>query len=89
METGRGGERLAEARRALQAARWDAARAAFEAAIDADPTPDARDGLGLALWFLGRVEDGIATRGRPSRSTFATAGATKGPASPCGSRTNT
>jgi DNA-binding NarL/FixJ family response regulator len=64
METGRGGERLADGRRALQAARWDAARAAFEAAIDADPTPDARDGLGLALWFLGRVEDGIATRGQ-------------------------
>jgi ATP/maltotriose-dependent transcriptional regulator MalT len=53
---------LAEGRRALEAARWDAARTAFEAALEADETPDARDGLGLALWFLGSVEDGIASR---------------------------
>jgi DNA-binding NarL/FixJ family response regulator len=54
---------LAEGRRALEAARWDAARAAFEAALESEETPDARDGLGLALWFLGSIDDGIATRG--------------------------
>jgi ATP/maltotriose-dependent transcriptional regulator MalT len=64
MDTQRGGDRLAEGRRALEAAQWDAARLAFEAALEAEPTPDARDGLGLALWFLGEVEDGIAARGQ-------------------------
>jgi hypothetical protein len=50
--------------RALEAARWDAARAAFEATLDAQETADARDGLGQALWFLGSVDEAIAARER-------------------------
>jgi uncharacterized protein HemY len=53
---------LAEGRRALEAAQWDSARAALEAALEVEPSPDARDGLGLALWFLGEVEEGITAR---------------------------
>jgi hypothetical protein len=62
MDTRRVDGRLAEARRALEAADWDRARASFEAELEADPSPDARDGLGLALWFVGDVTDGIAAR---------------------------
>jgi DNA-binding CsgD family transcriptional regulator len=64
MEVGDGRERLQEGWEALEAARWDAARVAFDAAIGVQETPDARDGLGLALWFLGSVEEGIAERER-------------------------
>jgi DNA-binding NarL/FixJ family response regulator len=60
----RGGDQLLEGRRALEAARWDAARAAFEASLGVLETPDARDGLGQALWFLGDTEEGIAARER-------------------------
>jgi DNA-binding CsgD family transcriptional regulator len=59
-----GGAQLHEGRRALEAARWEAARAAFEAALAEEETPDARDGLGQAQWFLGGVEEGIAARER-------------------------
>jgi DNA-binding NarL/FixJ family response regulator len=55
---------LLEGRTALETARWEDARAAFEEALAAHDTPDARDGLGHALWFLGLVADGIATRER-------------------------
>jgi DNA-binding NarL/FixJ family response regulator len=48
----------------LESAQWEAARNAFEAELREEDTPDARDGLGLALWFLGRIEEGIATRER-------------------------
>lgn len=74
------GDRLLEGWRALEAARWDAARAAFEAALSAGEsagaaetpdasggageTADARDGLGQALWFLGGVVEAIAARER-------------------------
>ena len=56
------GGRLDEGRQALEAAHWEEARAAFEAALADEETPDARDGLGLALWFLGGVRDAIAAR---------------------------
>jgi ATP/maltotriose-dependent transcriptional regulator MalT len=58
------GERIDEGMRALESARFDDARAAFEAALAAEETPDARDGLGRALWFLGRIEEGITARER-------------------------
>jgi ATP/maltotriose-dependent transcriptional regulator MalT len=64
MDPGRGSDQLLEGWRALEAARWEEARAAFETALAAEETPDARDGLGQALWFLGSVEGGIATRER-------------------------
>lgn len=49
---------------ALEEARWDAARRRFEEALADEETPDARDGLGQALWFLGRVEEGVSARER-------------------------
>jgi DNA-binding NarL/FixJ family response regulator len=54
--------RLDEGQQALEAARWEEARTAFEAALADGETPDALDGLGLALWFLGHVRDAIAAR---------------------------
>jgi ATP/maltotriose-dependent transcriptional regulator MalT len=53
-----------EGRRALESGRWQAAREAFEAALAAAPSADARDGLGHALWFLGEIQDGMAQRER-------------------------
>jgi ATP/maltotriose-dependent transcriptional regulator MalT len=58
-----GGE-LAEGLRALEEARWDAARQSFGSVLSAGESPKARDGLGLAVWFLGEVADGIAFRER-------------------------
>ena len=45
-------------------ARWDDARAAFEDALAEQESAEAHDGLGQALWFLGRVEEGVAARER-------------------------
>jgi DNA-binding NarL/FixJ family response regulator len=53
-----------EAGQLPESAQWEAARDAFEATLREEDSPDARDGLGLALWFLGRVEEGIAARER-------------------------
>jgi ATP/maltotriose-dependent transcriptional regulator MalT len=53
---------LGEGLRALEGARWDAARQAFEAVLACGESAEAREGLGLALWFLGEVADGIAAR---------------------------
>jgi DNA-binding NarL/FixJ family response regulator len=51
-------------REALERADWDAARQLFTASLSRGDWPEAREGLGLALWFLGRVADGIAERER-------------------------
>ena len=64
MDPSDGRDQLLEGRRALEDARWDAARAAFDASLGVQETADARDGLGQALWFLGAVEEGIAARER-------------------------
>lgn len=58
------GQLTDEGRRALEAARWDEAREAFESVLGAEETPDALAGLGLALWFLGDVSGGVAARER-------------------------
>ncbi|MDP1849959.1 MAG: LuxR C-terminal-related transcriptional regulator [Solirubrobacteraceae bacterium] len=55
---------LGEGWHALERARWEAARTAFEAALAVEETPDAFDGFGLAIWFLGEVKEGIAARER-------------------------
>ena len=57
-------DHLGEGWHALERARWQAARAAFETALAAEETPDALDGFGLAIWFLGEVKEGIAARER-------------------------
>src|SRR5687767_1962358 len=42
---------------------WAAARAAFAAKLEDDPgDPDALDGLGQSLWWLGERDEGIARR---------------------------
>jgi DNA-binding CsgD family transcriptional regulator len=48
----------------LEAAEWDAARSAYEAALAVDESAEALDGCGLALWFLGELEQGQALRER-------------------------
>lgn len=64
MDAGPARDHLVEGWDALERARWQAARAAFEAALAAEETPDALDGFGLAIWFLGEVKEGIAARER-------------------------
>ena len=59
-----GDRRTDEGQRALEAARWDAARESFESVLGDEETPEALDGLGLALWFLGDVSGGVAARER-------------------------
>ena len=58
------GTHLAEGLDALETARWDEARVAFEASLAEGETPEALEGLGLAIWFEGRVAEGIAVRER-------------------------
>ena len=41
---------------------WAAARDAFAAALGDDPDPEALDGLGQSLWWLGERDAGIARR---------------------------
>ncbi len=53
-----------EGHRALEEARWQAARDSFESVLDREESASAREGLGLALWFLGEVAEGIASRER-------------------------
>src|SRR6476661_8515645 len=54
-----------EAVELLESAQWEAARDAFETILrEEGESPAARDGFGLAIWFLGEVEEGIAARER-------------------------
>jgi DNA-binding NarL/FixJ family response regulator len=45
---------------ALQAGRWEEARAAFAAALAEKETPEALDGMGAALWWLGETRASLA-----------------------------
>ncbi len=53
-----------EGTRALERADWEAARRSFLSVLATEDVPEARAGLGLAEWFLGRIADGIAERER-------------------------
>ena len=55
---------LQEGRLAMERGDWQAAREAFEAVLEDGESADAREGLGQALWFLGEVAEGIASRER-------------------------
>ena len=57
-------DQLRDGWRALEGARWQAARTAFETALAEKETPDALAGLGHTVWFLGEIEEGIALRER-------------------------
>jgi hypothetical protein len=43
-------------RAALQMAAWADARSAFERVLSAAESPEAHDGLGLALWWLNEID---------------------------------
>lgn len=49
---------------ALQQGQWADARAAFESALAREPTPEALDGLGQALWWLGETRRSMECRTR-------------------------
>ncbi len=53
---------LTAGQRALERATWVEARQCFESVLAAGESAAARDGLGLALWFLGEVAEGIASK---------------------------
>ncbi|NUR74657.1 MAG: hypothetical protein HOQ28_00035, partial [Thermoleophilia bacterium] len=55
-------DRLAEGQRALEAAEWERARAAFEAVLALEELPVALDGCGFALWFRGDLDEGVTLR---------------------------
>lgn len=57
-------EDLIDGTSALERADWEAARSAFERVLLEADVPDAHEGIGLAQWFLGDVEAGIASRER-------------------------
>jgi ATP/maltotriose-dependent transcriptional regulator MalT len=57
---------VARGRSALAAGDWEDASAVFESALSRVESPDALDGYGLAVWFLGRAEEGIEARARAS-----------------------
>jgi DNA-binding NarL/FixJ family response regulator len=52
-------EALATGRDALAAGRWEEARAAFAAALAERETPEALDGMGVALWWLGETRASV------------------------------
>jgi hypothetical protein len=51
---------VAAGRAALEAGRWEEARAAFAAALAEEETAEALDGMGAALWWLGETRASIA-----------------------------
>lgn len=57
-----GADPVARGAAALGDREWADARSAFEAALDTADTPEAHDGLGLALWWLRDVDAAIAHR---------------------------
>jgi tetratricopeptide (TPR) repeat protein len=46
---------IAAGQAALQAGDWRAAQTAFEAALSEQDSPEAQDGLGVALWWLNEI----------------------------------
>jgi DNA-binding CsgD family transcriptional regulator len=57
-------DRVAAGRAALAGGRWEEARAAFAAAVEGGGGPDALDGLGESLWWLGEPAAGVEMRER-------------------------
>ena len=55
---------LPEGHEALAAGDWARARAAFEAALALDESPEALDGLGRALWWLRDAREAVVLRER-------------------------
>lgn len=59
--------RLDEGRAALGRGAWEEARAAFEEALGAEEAPEAAEGLGWALFWLDRTDEGLALREKAFR----------------------
>src|SRR4029453_8029368 len=59
-----GQEHLAAGREALAAGRWEEARASFAAALQEREAPEALDGLGAPLWWLGETGAAVAATER-------------------------
>ena len=57
-------DHLATGAAALEAGRWEEARAAFAAALAEQETPQALDGMGVALWWLGETRASVASTER-------------------------
>jgi uncharacterized protein HemY len=57
-------DHLGEGQEALSSARWVEARDAFEASLANSASPEAMDGLGRALWWMGESVEALATRAR-------------------------
>jgi DNA-binding NarL/FixJ family response regulator len=55
---------MIEADAAVAEARWEDARAAFAEALTERPSPEALDGIGRSLWWLGETDQAVATRTR-------------------------
>jgi DNA-binding CsgD family transcriptional regulator len=53
---------LTRGEEALRAGDWEGARSAFETALEGDDKPEAHDGLGRALWWLGDLEGALEHR---------------------------
>lgn len=53
---------LARGEHALRANEWENARSAYAAALAVDESPEAHDGLGLALWWLRDAEAAVSHR---------------------------
>jgi DNA-binding CsgD family transcriptional regulator len=53
-------DHVAAGQEALEAGRWEEARVAFAAALAEEETPEALDGMGAALWWLGETRASIA-----------------------------
>lgn len=64
---------VAAGRSALVSADWSAARSAFESALKLGESAEAWDGLGLSLWWLKQLSEGIQARTR-AYSMFRRAG---------------
>lgn len=58
------GDLLAAGNSALATGDWAAARAAFESVLGTDDVPEARDGLGRALWWIEGPAPAVAERTR-------------------------
>jgi DNA-binding NarL/FixJ family response regulator len=55
---------LETGRAAIAEAAWEDARAAFEEALAGEDSPEARDGLGQALWWIGDIAAALQQRER-------------------------
>ncbi len=60
-------DQVAAGQAALKSANWPAAKLRFETALQAADTPEAHDGLGLALWWLNDIRASHELRAATAR----------------------